>query len=105
MPTRTERRMVVAAGVQAPYHVAQPVSQTGLAARLRWEQIMHGHDFNLFLSGVLLGASLPDGGIGIIGVLLAILNFVVYLRCIQRPLLPVHLHLHHEPHHAQKTNS
>jgi hypothetical protein len=48
---------------------------------------MHDYDINLFLSGVLLGASLAPGGIGLIGFLLSLLNFLVYLRCVQRPLI------------------
>jgi hypothetical protein len=45
---------------------------------------MHSYHLNLFLSGTLLGASLPISGLGVMGVLFAIVNFAAFIKEVQK---------------------
>lgn len=44
---------------------------------------MHSYHLNLFLSGTMLGASMPSTGLGVIGVLFAVINLAAYVKGIQ----------------------
>lgn len=45
---------------------------------------MHPYHLNLFLSGAMFGASLPMSGLGVFGVLFAVVNFAVYIKGLQK---------------------